>query len=73
MVIRTIIAFFVGMTLLALTLIVVESVWVVALVGFLHITGSAVLGLLIIRHLGEEERDADAEDAALASGDGPRT
>ena len=72
MVIRTIIAFFVGMTLLALTLVVVESVWVVALVGFVHITGSAVLGVLIIRHLSQEERDADAEDAALASGKRPQ-
>jgi hypothetical protein len=68
MVIRTIIAFFVGMTLLALTLVVVESVWVVALVGFLHIAGSAVLGVLIVRHLGQEERDADVEDAPLVSG-----
>jgi hypothetical protein len=67
MVIRTIIAFFVGMTLLALTLVVVESVWVVALVGFLHIAGSAVLGVLIVRHLGQEERDAEARDVPLAS------
>jgi uncharacterized membrane protein YdjX (TVP38/TMEM64 family) len=61
----TIIVFFVGMTLLAFTLIVVESVWVVALVGIVHITASAVLGIMIVRRLGEEDRRAlEDEEAA---------
>jgi len=54
----TIIVFFVGITLLAFTLVVVESVWVVALVGIVHITASAVLGILIVRRLGEEESES---------------
>ncbi len=40
------------MTLLAFTLVVVESVWAVALVGIVHITASAVIGILIVRRLG---------------------
>ena len=67
MVAFTIIVFFVGMTLLAFTLIVVESAWVVALVGVVHITASAVLGILIVRRLADEERKtAEAEEADAA-------
>ena len=58
MVARTIIAFLLGMTLLALTLVVVESVWLVAAVGVLHITGSAVLGVMVVRRLRDEENEA---------------
>jgi hypothetical protein len=68
LVVRTIIAFFVGMTLLALTLVVVESVWVVALVGVAHITGSVVLGVLVVRQLSREEGEEGGEDPALAPG-----
>ncbi|CAA9479660.1 MAG: hypothetical protein AVDCRST_MAG45-79 [uncultured Solirubrobacterales bacterium] len=67
MVALTIIVFFVGMTLLAFTVIVVESVWLVALVGVVHITASVVLGVLIVRRLGDEERGtADEEEADAA-------
>ena len=63
----TIIVFFVGMTLLAFTVIVVESVWLVALVGVVHIAASVVLGVLIVRRLGNEEREsAEAEEADVA-------
>ncbi len=66
----TIIVFFVGMTLLAFTLIVVESVWVVALVGIVHITASAVLGILIVRRLGEEESESAEEEEKDAAPSG---
>ncbi len=62
MVAFTIIVFFVGMTLLAFTLIVVESVWVVALVGIVHVTASAVLGIMIVRRLGEEASESAEEE-----------
>jgi len=63
----TIIAFFVGMTLLAFTVVVVETVWVVALVGVVHLTASVVLGIVIVRRLGDEERESsEAEEADAA-------
>ena len=56
----TIIAFLLGMTVLAFTIIVVETWWVVATVGVIHIVGSGVLMALLVRQLSAEERDADA-------------
>ena len=69
MVALTIIVFFVGMTLLAFTLIVIESAWVVALVGVVHITASAVLGIMIVRRLGDEERKTAEAEASAAPSD----
>jgi threonine/homoserine/homoserine lactone efflux protein len=57
----TIIVFFLGMMTLAFTVIVVETWWVVALVGIIHITGSGVLMWLLIRQLGREEDDEPAQ------------
>jgi len=62
MVARTIILFFLGMTLLGLTVIVVETWWVVAIVGITHMTASVVLGTMVWRHLDREERDAEAAE-----------
>ena len=56
----TIIAFLVGMTVLAFTAIVIETWWVIAIVGLVHITASGVLMVLLVRQLSAEER-ADAE------------
>ena len=51
------IAFFLGgMTLLGLVVIVVETWWVVAFVGIVHIVGSLILGILVVRQLSAEER-----------------
>lgn len=58
------------MTLLAFTLVVVESVWAVALVGIVHITASAVLGILIVRRLGEEESESAEEEEGDAAPSG---
>ncbi len=55
----TIIAFLLGMMTIAFTAIVVETWWVVALVGITHIVGSVVLMWLIVHQLGQEEREAD--------------
>jgi len=55
----TIIAFLLGMMTLAFTAIVVETWWVVATVGIIHIVGSGVLMWLIVHQLGQEEREAD--------------
>jgi len=60
---RTIILFFAGMTLLAITVIVVDTWWVVALVGTTHMVASVILGLTVWRQLAEDERRQDAEDA----------
>ncbi len=64
MVVRTIIFFFAGMTLLAVTVIVVDTWWVVALVGTTHMVASVALGLLVWRQLAEDERRQDLEDRA---------
>ncbi len=58
----TIIVFLFGMTALALTVIVIETWWVVATVGLIHIVGSGVLMVLLVRQLGDEQRRADAAD-----------
>ena len=50
------------MTLLGLTVIVVETWWVVAIVGITHMTASVVLGAMVWRQLDREERDAEAAD-----------
>lgn len=58
------IAFFLGgMTLLGLVVVVVETWWVVAFVGIVHIVGSLILGILIVRQLAAEEAADDPEDA----------
>ena len=54
----TIIAFLAGMTVLAFTVIVIETWWAVATVGLIHIVGCAVLMVLLIRQLSDEERRA---------------
>lgn len=58
-----IIGFFLGMTLLALVVVVVETPWVVALVGITHMAASAVLAVLLIRQLSREEREDEEADA----------
>ncbi len=55
----TIIAFLLGMMTLAFTAIVVETWWVVASVGIIHIVASVVLMWLLVHQLGREEADAD--------------
>ncbi len=50
------------MTLLGLTVIVVDTWWVVAIVGITHMTASVVLGTMVWRQLDSEEREADATD-----------
>ena len=59
MVAFTIAAFLTGMLLLAFLAVVSEKTWVVATVGGIHLVGSVVLGVLVVRQLGAEERDAD--------------
>jgi hypothetical protein len=50
----TIIAFFGGMIALGLVVIVVETWWVVALVGITHMLASIALGALVWKQLGDE-------------------
>jgi hypothetical protein len=52
-------AFLLGITLLGFVVIVVETWWVVALVGTAHIVASVALGVLVIRTLKTEERPTD--------------
>jgi hypothetical protein len=59
----TIIAFFAGMIGLGLVVIVVETWWVVALVGITHMTASIVLGWLVWKGLADEP-DSDPEPLA---------
>ena len=54
----TIIAFFAGMIALGLVVIVVETWWVVALVGITHMTASIVLGALVWKQLGDDPEPA---------------
>ncbi len=59
----TIAFFLAGMTLLGFVVIVVETWWVVAVVGIVHIVGSLILGILVVRQLSaEEEGDPDQDD-----------
>lgn len=51
------------MTVLAFTAIVVETWWVIAIVGAVHVVGSGVLMVLLIRQLQAEERASDDADA----------
>ena len=44
----TIAFFLAGMTLLGFVVIVVETWWVVAVVGIVHIVGSLILGILVV-------------------------
>jgi len=57
-----IILFFTGMMILGLVVIVVETWWVVATVGITHIVASAVLGVLLIKQLGREEKREEEAD-----------
>ncbi len=51
------------MTLLGFVVIVVETWWVVAFVGIVHIVGSLILGILVVRQLSAEEGQAlDRDD-----------
>ena len=50
----TIIAFFAGMIVLGLVVIVVETWWVVALVGITHMLASIVLGWLVWKQLDDD-------------------
>ncbi len=50
----TIIVFFAGMIGLGLVVIVVETWWVVALVGITHMLASIVLGVLVWRQLDDD-------------------
>ena len=59
----TIIIFFAGMIGLGLVVIVVETWWVVALVGITHMTASIVLGWLVWKGL-DDEPDSDPEPLA---------
>ena len=59
----TIIVFFAGMIGLGLVVIVVETWWVVALVGITHMTASIVLGWLVWKGL-DDEPDGDPEPLA---------
>ena len=54
MVAATIIAFFAGMIGLGLVVIVVETWWVVALVGITHMLASIALGVLVWRQLDDD-------------------
>ena len=60
----TIIAFLLGMTVLAFTAIVIETWWVIAIVGIVHITASGVLMVLLIRQLSAEERAGEEGERA---------
>lgn len=59
----TIIAFFAGMIALGLVVIVVETWWVVALVGITHMTASIVLGWLVWKGL-DDQPDGDPDVTA---------
>jgi hypothetical protein len=63
----TIIVFFLGMITLAFAVIVVETWWVVASVGCIHLVGSGVLMWLLIHQLGREEREADDDQGESLS------
>lgn len=56
----TIFASLLAIMLLAFVVVVVESWWVVAAVGAVHLVGATMLGVFVVRRLGEEER-ADVE------------
>ena len=58
----TIAFFLAGMTLLGFVVIVVETWWVVAFVGIVHIVGSLILGILVVRQLSAEEGRAADEN-----------
>ena len=66
MVVRTIILFLLGITALALTLLVTENLWVLSAVVTAHVVGSFVLLGLIVRQLGREEDEAQARERAEA-------
>jgi len=59
----TIIAFFAGMIALGLVVIVVETWWVVALVGITHMVASIVLGWLVWKGL-DDKPDGDPDPVA---------
>lgn len=63
-----IVLFFTGMFILAFLVIVVETVWVVATVGIIHMVGSLVLMALIMRSLHQEERDTAEREAREENG-----
>lgn len=60
MIALTIIAFFAGMIALGLVVIVVETWWVVALVGITHMVASVALGWLVWKQL-DDAPDGDPD------------
>ena len=61
MVAATIIAFFAGMIGLGLVVIVVETWWVVALVGITHMLASIALGVLVWKRQLDDDPDPPPE------------
>ncbi len=52
-----ILVFLFGMTLLGFVVVVVETGWVVALVGTIHVVASGVLMVLVVRQLSRDQDD----------------
>ncbi len=50
-----------GILLVALLAIVTENVWIIAAVATIHVVGSVVLFVAVIRLLAHEEREGSAE------------
>jgi len=54
---KLIFGFLAGILLIAFLAIVTENVWVIAAVATIHVVGSAVLFVAVLRLLGKEERE----------------